>query len=175
MKPERAAGIELLAFDVDGVLTDGSIYIDDLGHETKRFNVRDGFAIRVWQKLGFAAAIITGRRGEAVKHRAAELGIGHVVQGCGDKAAAMGELLAKLGLSPERAAYMGDDWPDLRVMRRVGLAIAPADADPAVKEIAGMVTERAGGHGAVREAVERLIEAKGLMARARAMYDEPHA
>lgn len=175
MNVGRAAAIQLLALDVDGVLTDGSISIDDLGHETKRFNVRDGFAIRVWQRLGFAAAIITGRSGQAVKHRAAELGIEHVVQGCGDKAAAMAELLARLGLSPEQAAYMGDDWPDLRVMRRVGLAIAPADADPRVRAVAGMMTERRGGHGAVREAIERLIEAKGLLERAAAMYDEPHA
>src|SRR5690606_35818039 len=143
--------------------------------ETKRFHVRDGFAIRLWQRLGFTSAIITGRSGQAVQHRARELGVEHLVQGCDDKAAAMQTLLERLGLTPDRAAYMGDDWPDLRVMRRVGLAIAPADAVERVRQIAGLVTERPGGRGAVREAIERLIEAKGLMDRALGLYDEPHA
>jgi 3-deoxy-D-manno-octulosonate 8-phosphate phosphatase (KDO 8-P phosphatase) len=171
----RAEKIVLLGMDVDGVLTDGSIYLDDLGHETKRFCVRDGFAIGLWQRLGFHAAIVTGRSGEAVKHRAAELGLRHVMQGVQDKAAAMGELLARLGLAWEQAAYMGDDWPDLRVMRRAGLAIAPADADSRVLDMAGLVTRRGGGRGAVREAIEHLIRAKGLMDRAVSMYDGPQA
>jgi len=175
MRPDPSLAIQLLAFDVDCVLTDGSIYIDDLGHETKRFNVRDGLAIRVWQRLGFAAAIITGRTGRAVQHRAAELGVADLVQGVENKAAAMDDLLDRLKLSPAQAAYMGDDWPDLGVMRRVGYAIAPADADPRVLAAAALVTKRGGGRGAVREAVEHLICAKGLMDRALALYDEPHA
>jgi 3-deoxy-D-manno-octulosonate 8-phosphate phosphatase (KDO 8-P phosphatase) len=171
MNPDRTSSITLLAMDVDGVLTDGSIYLDDLGHETKRFNVRDGFAIRLWQRLGFHAAIITGRSGEALKHRAAELGVGHLMQGVEDKAAAMADLLARLRLSWDQAAYMGDDWPDLRVMRKSALAIAPADADPRILDLAGLVTRRPGGHGAVREAIDHLIRAKGLLDRAAAMYD----
>lgn len=173
--PSAPDKIMLLAMDVDGVLTDGSIYLDDPGHETKRFNVRDGFAIRLWQRLGFTAAIITARAGRAVQHRAKELGIEHLLQGVEDKATAMDDLLRRLDLSPDQAADIGDDWPDLRVMRRVGYAIAPADADPWVREGAALVTRLPGGHGAVREAIEHLIGAKGLIGRARALYDEPHA
>jgi 3-deoxy-D-manno-octulosonate 8-phosphate phosphatase (KDO 8-P phosphatase) len=167
--------ILLLGLDVDGVLTDGSIQIDDLGHETKRFNVRDGFALKLWQKLGFHTAIITGRSGKAVEHRARELGILHVAQGVGDKAAAMDDLLGQLSLTRAQAAYLGDDWPDLKVMRRVGYAMAPSDADPRVLDMAAFVTRRPGGHGAVREAVEHLVRAKGLMEQALRMYDEPDA
>src|SRR5438046_1555132 len=165
--------IRLLALDADGVLTDGSIYLDDEGRETKRFNIRDGFGIRLWQRLGFRAAIITGRSGKALQHRAAELGITHIMQGVEDKAAAFAELLVRLDLSREQAAYMGDDWPDLRVMASVGYAIAPSDADPRVLDAAAHITKRPGGHGAVREAVEHLIRAKGLMDRALGLYDAP--
>lgn len=157
--------------DVDGVLTDGSIHLDDAGVETKRFNIRDGFGIRLWQALGFGTGIITGRSGLAVQHRARELGIGHVIQGSGDKAAALAGLVAKTGITPDRIAYIGDDWPDLPVLRRVGYPMAVADADPRVLELAAFTATRPGGAGAVREAIEHLIRAKGLMDRALKLYD----
>jgi 3-deoxy-D-manno-octulosonate 8-phosphate phosphatase (KDO 8-P phosphatase) len=162
--------IQLLALDVDGVLTDGSIFIDDLGHETKRFNVRDGFGMRLWQQLGFSVAIITGRPGRAVQHRMAELNVGHLYQGVADKGAALDELMGKTGTPPEQIAYIGDDWPDLCLMRRVGYPIAVADAEPQVRRLAAFVTEARGGRGAVREAIDHLIVEKGLLERALALY-----
>lgn len=169
-----AAKVELLILDVDGVLTDGSIYLDDLGHETKRFHVRDGFGIKLWQRLGFEVAIITGRSGRALKHRAKELGISHVTQGASDKGAALRALLKKLRLEPAQVACIGDDWPELPLMRVAGVSIAVADADERVIAAADVVTKRPGGHAAVREAIDLLIRAKGLMDKAAALYDEPH-
>jgi 3-deoxy-D-manno-octulosonate 8-phosphate phosphatase (KDO 8-P phosphatase) len=165
-----AQSIQLLALDVDGVLTDGSIYIDDLGHETKRFNVRDGFGIRLWQRLGFTIAIITGRSGHAVQHRMKELDVGHLFQGVSNKAEALSELVARTGLQPHQIAYLGDDWPDLCIMRRVGYPMAVADADQRVRQLAAFITEAAGGQGAVRQAIDHLIQAKGLMEQALELY-----
>ena len=173
-RTNAAARIELLVLDVDGVLTDGSIYLDDLGHETKRFHVRDGFGIKLWQKLGFEVAIITGRSGRALAHRARELGIRHVVQGAADKWTALERITKRLGKRADQVACIGDDWPELAMMRRVGLGIAVADADPRVRGTAEWTTAAAGGHGAVREVIDRLIEAKGLMKKAVSLYDEPH-
>lgn len=165
-----AAQIRLLSLDVDGVLTDGSILIDDLGHETKRFNVRDGFGIRLWQRLGFSVAIITGRSGLAVQHRVAELDIGHLFQGVSNKAEALHELSARTGIPPVQVAYIGDDWPDLAIMKHVGYPMAVADAEQAVRDAAAFVTQASGGRGAVREAIDHLIAAKGLMEQALALY-----
>lgn len=162
--------VRLLALDVDGVLTDGSIYIDDLGHETKRFNVRDGFGIRLWQKLGFTAAIITGRSGRAVQHRMKELDVGHLFQGVTNKAQALEELVSRTGIPPQQIACIGDDWPDLCILKRVGYPIAVADAEVQVRELAAFTTRAPGGHGAVREAIDHLIAAKGLMERALELY-----
>jgi 3-deoxy-D-manno-octulosonate 8-phosphate phosphatase (KDO 8-P phosphatase) len=167
--------IELLALDVDGVLTDGSIIVDDRNAELKRFNVRDGFGIVLWQKLGFRTAIITGRDVPVTEHRAAQLKISFVIQGAADKSGALDQLCRRAGLPPQRVAFVGDDWPDLSIMRRVGYAIAVADAEPRLKEIAAYVTRAPGGRGAVREAIEHLIAAKGLMGKALAMYDSEHA
>lgn len=166
-----ASGIELLILDVDGVLTDGSIFLDDLGHETKRFNVRDGFGIKLWQKLGFSVAIVTGRGGRAVQHRVAELGIQQVIQGAKDKSASLDELVKRNGIGLEKIACLGDDWPELSMMKRVGYPMCVADADSRVREAAAFVTKAAGGHGAAREAIEHLITAKGLMERALKFYD----
>jgi len=166
-----AANVELFVLDVDGVLTDGSIYIDDLGRETKRFNVRDGFGIKLWQKLGLHAAIITGRTGKAVQYRMAELKVQHVVQGSGDKGKAVEELAGKLGIGLEKVACLGDDWPDLAMMKRVGYPMCVADADSRVKKAAAFVTKMAGGQGAAREAIEHLISSKGLMDQAMKLYD----
>lgn len=168
---KHASAVELLILDVDGVLTDGSIYIDDLGHETKRFNVRDGFGIKLWQKLGMHAAIITGRTGKALQYRAAELKIPHIVQGSKDKGTATQELATKLGLSLDKIACLADDWPDLSMMKKVGFPMCVADADARVKKAAAFMTKASGGHGAAREAVEHLLSCKGLMEQALKLYD----
>ncbi|MFN0131716.1 MAG: KdsC family phosphatase [Phycisphaerales bacterium] len=170
-KAPSAEAIRLLILDVDGVMTDGSIVLDHDGREHKRFHVRDGFGIKLWQRLGFTVAIITGRSGEALRHRAAELAITHVIQGSSDKAASLADLLASLQLAPAHAAFLGDDWPDLAPLRLVAYPMAVADADPHVLALARYVTRAAGGHGAVREAVEHLIASKGLLERALAQYD----
>ena len=166
-----ASSITLLALDVDGVLTDGSILLDDDGREIKRFNVRDGFGIKLWQKMGFTVAIITARSGRALQHRARELGIEHVAQGANDKASALAQLVERAKTPPEHIAYLADDWPDLAVLRRVGYPMAVADADPVVRAAAAYITTRPGGRGAVREAIEHLLTAKGLLDRALRLYD----
>lgn len=166
-----ATDVKLLALDVDGVLTDGSIYVDHEGREQKRYNVRDGFALRVWEKMGFQAAVITGRTSESVLHRMADLRVSHVIQGSRDKGASLEELCKLAKVTPAQVAFLGDDWPDLPVLRRVGYAMAVGDAEAAVKKLAAYVTTRAGGHGAVREAVEHLLSQKNLLERALALYD----
>lgn len=152
--------IQLICLDVDGVLTDGGIYLDDRGVETKRFHVRDGLGLNIWKKLGGELAIITGRSGLAVRHRADELGIEHVFQGSTDKVADFGRLLNDLGLTASQAAMIGDDLPDLPVLRLCGYPMAVADAAREVREEADYITTRPGGLGAVREAVEHLLKAQ---------------
>ena len=155
-----AAAVELLCLDVDGVMTDGGIFLDDRGIETKRFHVRDGTAIKLWMRLGYQLALITGRSGTALQHRARELGIVHVFQGSRDKKATFSKLLTDLGLAAPQAAILADDLPDLPIMRLAGYAMAVADAAPEVRAAAAYVTTTPGGHGAVREAVEYLLKAK---------------
>jgi 3-deoxy-D-manno-octulosonate 8-phosphate phosphatase (KDO 8-P phosphatase) len=164
------AAVSLLALDVDGVLTDGSILLDDHATETKRFNVRDGFGLRLWARLGFRTAIITGRSGRALQHRATELGITDIVQGCANKSDALDELVARTGVPASQIAFLGDDWPDLPILRRVGYPMVVADADDEVKRLAAYITTRPGGRGAVREAVMHLIGSKGLMEKALSFY-----
>lgn len=166
--------VQLLVLDVDGVMTDGSILLDDQGVETKRFFVRDGQGIAAWLKLGFKVAIITRRggsvthgstgRGECVLHRCRELGIDEslVIRGAADKSTALDHLLKLTNLRESELAYIGDDWPDIRAMRRVGYPIAVADAALQVKHHAAYITTRPGGHGAIREAIEHIVHAKGL-------------
>lgn len=166
-----AGAVKLLALDVDGVLTDGSIYIDHEGREFKRYNVRDGFAIRLWEKMGFACAIITGRTSESVLHRAADLRIRYVIQGSKDKASSLHELCESAGVSAGEIAYLGDDWPDLPALKRVGLPMCVADASDDVKARAAVITASKGGHGAVREAVEQILRRKGLLEKALSFYD----
>lgn len=163
--------IELLALDVDGVLTDGSIYLDADGREIKRFSAADGVALRAWQRLGLRSAIITGRTSDAVLHRAADLGITTVIQGAKDKSASLDDLLRRTGVPADRIAYIGDDWPDLPVLRRVGYPIAVANAAPHVKALARHITSRRGGDGAVREAIEHLLESLRLLDKAVALHD----
>ncbi len=167
----RAKQVRLLLLDVDGVLTDGTIvYTGDSG-ESKGFNTRDGFGLRLLQGGGVEVGLITARTSEAVRRRAADLGLTHVYQGRGDKLAVYEEILAASGLRPLQTAYMGDDWMDLPLLGRVGLALAPADAVAEVRQRVHYVTEQGGGHGAVREACDLLLEARGGLAPALARYD----
>jgi 3-deoxy-D-manno-octulosonate 8-phosphate phosphatase (KDO 8-P phosphatase) len=168
--PADPSSIVLLALDVDGVLTDGSILLDDNGLETKRFNVRDGFGLRLWAKLGFRSAVITGRTGAALEHRAMELGLSEIIQGSQNKSESLDALVKGTGVPPEQIAFLGDDWPDLPILRRVGYPMAVADADDEVRRVAAYVTPRAGGRGAVRDAVMHLIGSKGLMGKAMSFY-----
>lgn len=162
----NAADVRLLIMDVDGVLTDGSIMLDDSGGEIKRFSVRDGLGITTWLALGFQAAVVTRRAGAVVEHRMRELGISHILQGSLDKGAAVASLCERTGIPHEHAAFVGDDWPDLPALRAVGFPVAVADADAHVRAAAALVTRAPGGHGAIREIIETILEAKGLMHRA---------
>jgi 3-deoxy-D-manno-octulosonate 8-phosphate phosphatase (KDO 8-P phosphatase) len=158
---ERLAAIELLVLDVDGVLTDGSIVYADDGTELKRFHVRDGSALKLWRSVGKRAAVISGRRSAAVGRRAAELGLSPVIQGVEKKSAALEAVLRETGMSASQACAVGDDLPDLPLMRRCGLAVAVADACPEVRADAHHVTAAPGGRGAVREVVEWVLTAQG--------------
>jgi 3-deoxy-D-manno-octulosonate 8-phosphate phosphatase (KDO 8-P phosphatase) len=159
--PARSAVIELLLLDVDGVLTDGSVIYADDGSELKRFNVRDGSGLKLWHAAGKRSAIVSGRMSAAVERRASELGIGPVLQGREDKRAALAEVLAATGLRAEQVCAVGDDLPDLPVLRRCGLAVAVGDACPEVRAAAHLVTSAPGGRGAVREAIEWLLKLTG--------------
>ena len=158
-----ARKIRLLVLDVDGVLTDGSIILDNKGNEYKSFHVRDGHGIKMLQRAGMNVAIITGRRSKVVERRAAELGIGDVFQKCFNKVAAFEQLLGKYGLTPSEVAYMGDDIVDAPVMRKVGLPVTVADADPGIRAFSLFVTKCRGGRGAVRELTDYILGAKGLL------------
>lgn len=151
------AQIRCLCLDVDGVLTDGRLWIDDHGLPLRAFHVHDGFAIRCFQRVGGVVMILTGKESNCVAARARELGIEHVVQGSEDKLADLHRLLAQQVILPAEVAMIGDDWPDMPVLRAVGYPIAVANAIDEVKSIARYVTIRSGGMGAVREAVEHLL------------------
>lgn len=157
----RAAAIELLLLDVDGVLTDGSVIYAGDGTELKRFHVRDGSGLKLWHAAGKRSAIVSGRTSAAVERRARELGIGPVLQGRDDKLAALAEVLTATGLVPEQVCAVGDDLPDLPVLRRCGLSVAVADACAEVRTAAHYVTAAPGGRGAVRDAIEWLLKAQG--------------
>jgi len=157
---ERARNIRLLVLDVDGVLTDGRLYLSAAGEELKVFHVRDGSGLVAVQRAGITVAIISGRDSAAVTRRAAELGIRHVRQGVADKGAALDQLLDELGVSAAATACVGDDTPDVPMLRRAGLAIGVADAHPALLAAAHWVTPSNGGQGAVREACDLLLSAR---------------
>jgi len=158
---ERAARIELLLLDVDGVLTDGAIVYGEDGVEVKRFHVRDGSALKFWHTAGKRSAIISGRKSRAVAVRAAELGTAPVFQGRAEKLPAFEAILAETGLRAEQVCAVGDDLPDLPVLLRAGLAVAVADACAEVRAAADHVTAARGGRGAVRDAVEWLLKLQG--------------
>jgi 3-deoxy-D-manno-octulosonate 8-phosphate phosphatase (KDO 8-P phosphatase) len=172
---ERALGLRLLALDVDGTLTDGSIWIGTDGEALKRFSVHDGFGLTLLREAGLHIAIITGRQSGIVQARAAELRIAHVLQGVQDKADALRRLCAQLGITPAQAAFMGDDWPDLPAMQIAGLALAPADAAPPVRDRADWVAASPGGHGAVREFAEWWLAERKLLEPMLARYLAPQA
>jgi 3-deoxy-D-manno-octulosonate 8-phosphate phosphatase (KDO 8-P phosphatase) len=163
MLTSRAKLIRLIAFDVDGVMTDGGLYYSDSGEEFKRFNSLDGHGLKMLRASGVEVAIITGRTSRCVAARAQNLGITHVFQGVERKLEAMVDLLNKLNLSRDAAAYMGDDVVDLTVMRHVGLAITVPESPLLVRKHAHYVTQRGGGHGAVREACELIMSAQGTL------------
>lgn len=154
--------VQLLLLDVDGVLTDGSIVYDDNGCQTKVFNVRDGLGLRLLMDAGIGVGIVTGRTGQALKHRCKNLGIHLIFDGVSDKATLVAQIAQQTGIAPGAMAYVGDDLPDLPIMARVGLAVAVADADPLVIAHADMVTRAPGGRGAVREICEGILKARKL-------------
>lgn len=157
----RAAALEWLLLDVDGVLTDGRLYYSRSGESLKVFHVRDGLAVRLAARAGLRVGLLSGRASAALERRAADLSFDAVLTGRDDKGTAFQEFLERYDTAAERVAYIADDLPDLPVLGRCGLALAPADAVPEVRAIAHRVLTRAGGEGAVREAVETLLKARG--------------
>ncbi len=157
----KARGVKLVIFDVDGVLTDGSLILGDDGQEYKSFHSRDGHGMKTLQKYGVVIGIITARSSDVVRIRMESLGIEHVYQGRHDKLPAYEELRDKLGLTDVEVAYVGDDVVDLPIMRRVGLAVAVNDAHPFVVQHADWQTPHGGGRGAARDVCEMVLEAQG--------------
>lgn len=167
---QRAKGVKLAIFDVDGVLTDGRLYFLTDGSEFKTFNTLDGHGIKMLINSGVRTAIISGRKTPVVERRAQNLGIQHLYQGREDKLVVLDELLGDLGLAYEQVAYLGDDLPDLPVIRRVGLGMAVASADGFVRQHAHGVTAARGGEGAAREFCELIMRAQGTLEAAQAAY-----
>ena len=159
---QRARNIKLVVLDVDGVLTDGSIWTGEGGELVKRFQPRDGLGIRMLQAAGIPVAILTGRLSKQTAARCAELGITSVSQGKQFKTLAWREILAAHGIKAEECAYMGDDVPDIPVLCHAGLAAVPADANPDVARLAHWISPERGGNGAVRSLAELILSAQGL-------------
>jgi 3-deoxy-D-manno-octulosonate 8-phosphate phosphatase (KDO 8-P phosphatase) len=160
----KAQGIRWAIFDVDGVLTDGRIYLSERGEEFKAFSTLDGQGLKLLALAGITPVVITGRDSPAVRRRVADLGIEHAVYGASDKLAAAQPLMAVLSLGWDSLAAMGDDWPDLPLMSRAAFACAPVNAHIEVKAVAHHVTRSAGGHGAARECCDLLLMAAGRYA-----------
>lgn len=159
--PARARAVRLLVLDVDGVLTDGRLLYGPTGEELKVFHVQDGLAIQAAQHAGLLLAVISSRASPAVSRRMADLGVLEVHQGARDKAAVLDSLLHRRGVGLKETAYMGDDLPDVPLLSKVGLALAPSNAVAEVKRVAHWVGRRSGGAAAVREAVEAILKARG--------------
>ena len=158
---DQAKHIRMLIVDVDGVLTDGSIIMDHLGQELKAFNVRDGHGIKMLQRAGVQVGIITGRSSSVLAARARDLGIEHVIQGCLNKSEGLDQMIVMTGIEPSHCAFMGDDVLDIPPMRRCALALAPQDAHLSVLKVVDWVSGCPGGRGAVRQAAEAIILARG--------------
>ncbi len=158
---DKMRKVKVLILDVDGVLTDGRIVISDDGQETKCFHVRDGHGLKMIQRAGIEVMFLTGRKSQVVEHRARELGVNKVYQGVLDKLAIFSEILADAKLSAEQVAYMGDDIVDLPVLKRAGFSITVCDSHGEVMRAVDLVTQNAGGRGAVREVCEMILKAQG--------------
>ena len=167
---QRARGVKLAIFDVDGVLTDGRLYFLVDGSEFKTFNTLDGHGIKMLIASGVRTAIISGRKTPIVERRAQNLGIQHLYPGREDKLVVLDELLGQLNLNYAQVAYLGDDLPDLPVIRRVGLGMAVASADAFVRENAHGITQARGGEGAAREFCELIMRAQGTLDSIQATY-----
>jgi 3-deoxy-D-manno-octulosonate 8-phosphate phosphatase (KDO 8-P phosphatase) len=161
------AAIRLLVLDVDGVLTDGRLYFGARGEALKAFHVRDGVGLKQLQRAGLIVAVISGRRSHMVAARCRELGVAHVLQGVADKLAALGRLCARLKLTPAACACVGDDLPDVPLMRAAALSFAVADAHRSARRAADVVTRLPGGRGAVREVCDHLLALEARRARRR--------
>lgn len=168
MPKKPAAAIRLLVLDVDGVLTDGRLYFGPNGETLKSFHVRDGLGIQQVTQAGIAVAVISGRKSKMVAVRCRELGVEHVHQGAKDKVAVLEKLCTRLRLEPSECACVGDDLPDVPVMRKVALAFAVADAHSEARHAAHLVTRLPGGHGAVREVCDYLLAHRGQVSRPKA-------
>ncbi len=158
---QRARQVRLALFDVDGVMTDGTLFVSAQGESFKPFNILDGLGLKLLKSSGVATGILTGRSSAAVSTRAGELDIDHLIQGANDKLRAYVDLRQQLGLDDEHICYMGDDLPDLPVLRRCGLALSPPGAVDEVRSEVHFVTHTRGGKGAVREACELIMRAQG--------------
>ncbi len=155
------AAIRLVVFDIDGVFTDGRFYLSDDGIESKTFNTQDGFGIRQLILADIAVAVISGRKSAAVERRMTELGVQYTVQGCRDKVVALENILVEQGITTAECAYVGDDIPDLPLLRHVGFSVAVANAVKQVRDECDYTTSACGGHGAVREICELVLSAQG--------------
>ena len=160
-KKSCPANIKLVGFDIDGVFTDGRFYLSNDGIESKAFHTQDGFGIRQLLAAGIAVAVISGRQSVAVEQRMAELGIAFVIQGCRDKVAAFDDVIEELAIDTSMTVFVGDDVPDLALLRHAGFAIAVANAVPVVRDACDMTTTASGGTGAVREVCELILAASG--------------
>ena len=158
---QKLAAVRLVAFDVDGVFTDGRFYLSDDGIESKAFHTQDGFGIRQLLDANISVAVISGRSSGAVDRRMSELGVQHVVQGCKDKVAALDNIIRTLGVERLECAYVGDDIPDLPLLNHVGVSIAVANAVPKLLAQCDITTSAPGGSGAVREVCELLLASQG--------------
>lgn len=165
-----AQAVRVVFFDVDGVLTDGGLYYSEAGETLKRFHTLDGHGLKLLQQAGIVPAVVTGRDSPALRLRLRALGVEHAIYGTEDKRPAAEHILATLGLTWAQAAAMGDDWPDLPMMRRAALACAPANAHTEVAAQAHYVTRARGGDGAVRELCDLLLVASGQYVRLLARY-----
>jgi 3-deoxy-D-manno-octulosonate 8-phosphate phosphatase (KDO 8-P phosphatase) len=166
----RMRAVRLLCLDVDGVLTDGALYFTEGGREIKTFSSQDGHALKMLRSTGVGTAIITGRSTRLVARRARELGIDHLYQGARDKRVAFEALLERTGLEATAVAHVGDDIPDLPILTRAGLSVAPANLNPAIRPFVHHVTLAAGGGGAVRELCEQIMRVQGTWETALAPY-----
>ena len=160
MSDDKLVKIRLVAFDVDGVFTDGRFYLSNAGVESKAFYTQDGFGVRQLLATGIDVVVISGRKSDAVEKRMSELGVTHVIQGCGDKVAALDRIIADLGITPAECVYVGDDIPDLPLLNHVGVSVAVANAVSELRQQCDISTSAAGGHGAVREVCDLVLAAQ---------------